>query len=97
MYIALRAIDSLKVLLAPFVPFSAERLHQAFGYEHPLFGTQHIVTYAERERTHEALVYNAAHATGRWAPSTLASGQRLAWSQPLYKKIDTAADGIPTG
>jgi methionyl-tRNA synthetase len=42
-YSALRGIDSLKVLLAPFVPFSAERVHRALGYEHPLFGAQHDI------------------------------------------------------
>src|SRR5438128_1446087 len=64
MYSALRAIDLLKVLLAPFVPFSAERVHRALGYEYPLFGAQQIVTYAERERTHEALVYDPTQGHG---------------------------------
>jgi methionyl-tRNA synthetase len=87
-YTALRAIDSLSVLLAPFLPFSAERVHHALGYEGQLFGTQHIVTYTECTRTHEALVYEASAATGRWAPSDLPPGQHLVWSQPLYKKLD---------
>jgi len=87
-YSALRAIDSLKVLLAPFVPFSAERVHRALGYEQPLFGAQHIVTYAERERIHEALVYDATPATGYWAPSALTPGQRLEPPKPLYKKLE---------
>ena len=87
-YSALRAIDSLKVLLAPFLPFSAEYLHRALGYEHPLFGSQDIVTYTERERTHDALVYDVTCATGHWVPSTLLPGQRLAWSTPLYTKLD---------
>jgi methionyl-tRNA synthetase len=87
-YSALRAIDSLKVLLAPFIPFSAEHLHHALGYEHPLFGAQDIVTYTERERAHEALVYDVTRATGHWVPSTLPPGQRLTWSTPLYTKLD---------
>jgi methionyl-tRNA synthetase len=88
-YTALQAIDWLSVLLAPFLPCSAERVHRALGYEHPVFGTQPIVTYTECQRTHDALVYEATTATGRWAPGVLPPGQRLAWSQPLYKKLDS--------
>ncbi len=32
-FTALKAIDSLKVLFAPFLPFTSERLHGFFGYE----------------------------------------------------------------
>jgi methionyl-tRNA synthetase len=52
-FTALRAIDSLKVLLAPFLPFTAERLHTFLGYDQPLFGEQRRQTYgsaAEHER-----------------------------------------------
>jgi methionyl-tRNA synthetase len=87
-YSALRAIDSLAVLLAPFVPFGAERVHAALGYTRPLFGTQRIVTVAEQLRSHEALVYDATAAAGRWAPSALPPGQCLSWSTPLYQKLD---------
>ena len=93
-YTALCAIGSLKVLLAPFVPFSAERVHRALGYEHPLFGAQHIVTYAERARTHEALVYDATQARGHWAPSAMTPGQRLEPPQPLYQKLEVPVVGV---
>ncbi|MCX6070884.1 MAG: class I tRNA ligase family protein, partial [Chloroflexi bacterium] len=87
-YTALKAIDSLKVLLAPFLPFSSEKLHTLLGYEEPLFGELKIVTFAEATREHEALVYDGTRATGRWKPSTLAPGQRLQPPVPLYKKLD---------
>jgi methionyl-tRNA synthetase len=87
-YSALHAIDSLSVLLAPFVPFGAERVHRALGYTRPLFGTQRIVTVTEQVRSHDALVYDATGAMGRWMPSALAPGQRLAWSTPLYRKLE---------
>jgi methionyl-tRNA synthetase len=89
-YSALRAIDALKILLAPFVPFSAERLHRALGYEGPLFGHQRIETTSEGESTYDILVYDGTAATGQWAPSRLQPGQQLAWSTPLYAKLDEA-------
>ena len=87
-YTALSAINSLKVLLAPFLPFSSEKLHALLGYEQPLFGELKIVPRAEATREHEVLAYDGARATGRWEPSTLAAGQRLQPPVPLYKKLD---------
>ena len=87
-YTALRAIDSLKVLLAPFLPFTAERLHTLLGYAGRLFGEQHVVTLTDHLGEHQALVYDPAAATGRWAPSELKSGQLLNEPAPLYRKLD---------
>jgi methionyl-tRNA synthetase len=87
-YTALRAIDSLKVMLAPFLPFSAERLHRALGFEQPLFGNIRIETYQEADRGHEALVYDAGPAAGAWQPSALQPGQALRQPEPLYRKLE---------
>jgi methionyl-tRNA synthetase len=87
-YTALRAIDSLKVLLAPFLPFSSERLHTILGYEKPLFGEQHIETYQESSRSHDALVYDPSPATGHWTASTLEAGREFRRPKPLFKKLD---------
>ena len=89
-YTALRAIDSLKILFAPFLPFSSEQLHKSLGYDQPIFGEQKIVTYQESERSHEALIYDASSATGRWAPSDLEAGHRFKKPKPMYRKLDEA-------
>jgi methionyl-tRNA synthetase len=87
-YTALRAIDSLKMLFAPFLPFSSERLHHMLGYEQPIFGELQIETFEESERSHEALTYHAGRASGRWQASELAPGQKLQSPEPLYRKLD---------
>ncbi len=87
-YAALRAIDSLKVIFAPFLPFTSEKLHQFFGYDGPLFGTQKIETFAESKSQHEALTYDPAGATGEWKPSNLKAGQLLRQPGPLFKKLE---------
>ncbi|MEJ2011090.1 MAG: methionine--tRNA ligase [Anaerolineales bacterium] len=87
-YTALRAIDSLKLLFAPFLPFSSERLHCMLGYDQPIFGEQDIETFTESERSHEALTYHAGEASGRWKPSELTPGQKLSEPQPLYRKLE---------
>ena len=86
-YTVLRVIDNLKILLAPFLPFSAQRLHEYLGYDGQLFGTLSIREYAETERTHAALTYDGAHAIGRWQPSQLPVGQALREPAPLFKKL----------
>ncbi len=89
-FTALQAINSLKILLSPFLPFSSEQLHAYLGYEEPIFGTQEIVTIKEDSRDHEALIYNPAKSTGRWAPSDLKPGTSLKKPKPLFKKFDDA-------
>ena len=87
-YTALRAIDSLKILFAPFLPFSSEQLNESLGYNEPLFGKQKIVTYEESTRPHEALIYDSSSATGRWAPSNLEPGHIFRKPKPLFRKLD---------
>ncbi len=86
-YTVLRVIDNLKILLAPFLPFTAERLHSYLGYDGRLFGDQKIVNYQESTRSHGALIYDGARASGRWEPSKLPVGQALREPAPLFKKL----------
>ncbi len=87
-YTTLRTIDNLKILLAPFLPFSSERLHGYLGYPGRLFGEVTIRGYEEETRGHEAIAYEPEGATGRWAPSQLSPGQKLREPAPLFKKLD---------
>jgi len=88
LYTALRAIDSLKVLFAPFLPFSSQALHEMLGYEGSFFGRQYVATFEEETRSHQALCYDASVLTGRWEPSQLPPGQPLRKPRPLFKKLD---------
>jgi len=79
----------LKVLFAPFLPFSSERLHQYLGYEGALFGRLYTATFEEAGgRVHEALCYDDSDATGAWKASQLPPGQILRQPEPLFKKLD---------
>ena len=87
-YVILRAIDSLKIILAPILPHTAQQLHEYLGYEGQLFGTQHVVEYQEETRAHEGLTYDHTGAIGTWTPSELQAGQALRKPGPLFKKLD---------
>jgi methionyl-tRNA synthetase len=85
-YTALRAIDSIKTLLAPFLPFSSEELQKCFGGK-PIFGTQAVEDRSDSLGSRPVLTYDAAGATGKWEPSNLAGGTRLAEPKPLFRKL----------
>ena len=87
-YTALRAIDSLKILFSPFIPFSSQKLHSYMGYEGSLFGEQFTSEQNDEMGEHTVLSYDASKAIGKWEPSRLKAGQALNSPQPLFKKLD---------
>ena len=87
-YAALRCIDNLKILFAPFTPFSSQQVHEMLGYDGQLFGDLRIETYSEETRDHLALVYDGSAAIGEWRASELPPGQALREPSPLFVKLD---------
>ena len=88
-FTALKAIDSLKVLFSPFLPFTSEKLHIFFGNETPLYGEGYIEEINDSLGTHTGLKYRApADAELKWKPSELKPGQKLNQPGPLFKKLE---------
>ena len=86
-YTALKAIDSLKVMFAPFLPFTSEKLNGFFGYETPLFGEQYIETVKDSLGKHTVLRYRGVDRL-QWKPSELKPGAKLNPPAPLFKKLE---------
>jgi len=87
-YTALKAIDSLKILFAPFLPFTCDRLHGFLGYEGSLFGRQSTETVKDSLGEHTVLRYDHTGATGSWEPSQMRPGQNFLQPQPLFRKLE---------
>ncbi len=87
-YTAMQAIDYLKVLFAPFLPFSSEELHGFLGYEQPLFGDQFTEQVHDERGEHVTLQYRPDGATGYWKPGKLEAGKQFRKPSPLYQKLD---------
>jgi len=91
-YVALRAIDSLKILFAPILPFSCERIHGFFSNTDSLFGELKISQVDEENESYEVLRYelNAAERdkTDRFRPSELKPGTALQKPSALFKLLD---------
>jgi methionyl-tRNA synthetase len=90
-YTALKAIDSLKMMFAPFLPFTCEKLHGFFGYETPLFGEQYTETVKDSLGEHTVLRYRPSALSAveaQWKPSDLQPGKKLNQPGPLFKKLE---------
>jgi methionyl-tRNA synthetase len=88
-YTALRAIDSLKMLFAPFLPFTSQKLHQFLGYDTQLFGEQYIEKVEDSLGVHNVLRYRpSAVEETSWKPSRLEPNQALRQPSPLFKKLE---------
>jgi methionyl-tRNA synthetase len=88
LYVALRAVDSLKILFTPFLPFSSQRLHELFGYEGFIAGPLEFREVDEDGETHVVLTGDYESWVGSWEPSELPPGRKLREPQPLFKKLD---------
>jgi methionyl-tRNA synthetase len=87
-YVALQAIDWLKLMWGPILPHSSEQLHRYLGYREPLFGRQYTEQVVDARGVHRVLRYDHTPATGRWEATTLAAGQALAEPAALFVKLD---------
>jgi methionyl-tRNA synthetase len=87
-YTALRAIDSLKIMFAPFIPFSSEKLHTYLGYTKPLFGSQFTETQTDKLGEHTVLRYRPGPQQAQWKPSQLPPAQELVKPEPLFRKLE---------
>ena len=99
-YTALKAIDSLKVMFAPFLPFTCKKLHGFFGYETPLFGEQYTETVKDSLGEHTVLRYRDVSRTASpayWKPSDLKPGQKLNQPAPLFKKLENEVIDVERG
>ena len=88
LYTALRAVDSLKTLITPILPFSSQRLHEYLGYEGYLAGPLEFREEREEDSSHVVLTGDYDAWVGEWAPSELRAGQELRKPAPLFAKLD---------
>jgi methionyl-tRNA synthetase len=89
LFVALRLVDSLKILFTPFLPFTSQTLHELLGYEGLLAGPLEFREVSDEDgSTHEVLTGDYDGWVGRWVPSELPPGQPLREPKPLFRKLD---------
>ncbi|MDQ3859302.1 MAG: methionine--tRNA ligase [Actinomycetota bacterium] len=91
LYTALRCVDSLKTILAPFLPFSSQAVHDLLGHRGWLAGPLEFREVSEEDgSTHTILTGDYESWVGRWAASELEPGRPLPHPRPLFRKLDPA-------
>jgi methionyl-tRNA synthetase len=88
LYVALCAIDSLKTIFTPFLPFSSQAVHELLGYEGTIAGPLELREVGDEDDRHEVLTGDYEPWSGKWEPSQLPPGQALRKPRPLFKKLD---------
>ena len=89
LYVALRCVDTLKIMMTPFLPFSSQKLHELLGYEGYIAGPLEFREYTEENGlAHRVLTGDYTSWVGRWEASALPVGQALRQPAPLFKKLD---------
>ena len=88
LYSVLRAIDNLKLLFTPFLPFSSQALHELLGYEDVIAGPLRFEEVEEEGEAHVVLTGDYDTWSGSWEPTELRAGQALREPRPLYVKLD---------
>jgi methionyl-tRNA synthetase len=89
LYVALRVVDSLKVLFTPVLPFSSQKLHELLGYQGWLAGPLEFREIEEDGgQKHTILTGDYSTWVGRWEASELPAGQKLGEPEPLFRKLD---------
>jgi methionyl-tRNA synthetase len=89
LYVALRIVDSLKIVFTPFLPFSSQKLHELLGYAGWLAGPL-VFRDVEEEGgdKHTILTGDYSGWVGDWGPSDLPPGQKLNEPEALFRKLD---------
>ncbi len=88
LYIALQAVNGLKIMFAPILPFTSQRLHELLGEPGQLAGDQKVETIQEAERSHLVLTYDPDPAGAGWQREEIPAGRQLPKPEPLFKKLD---------
>src|SRR5205823_5000268 len=89
LYVALQAIDNLKTLFTPFLPFTSQLAHELLGNEGSIAGPLEFREIEEDGgRRHMVLTGDYESWVGAWGPSNLEPNRPLPPPRPLFTKLD---------
>jgi methionyl-tRNA synthetase len=87
--VALRCVDHLKTLLAPFLPFTSQRVHELLGHAGTLAGPPSTREHVDEDGSaHQVLTGSYDEWVGAWKAQDLPVGQRLREPRPLVQLLD---------
>ena len=89
LHVGLRLVDSIKVLMTPFLPFTSQRVHEMLGHSGFIAGPLEFREVVEAGGSkHRVLTGDYGTWVRGWGPPELPAGQRLQEPKPLFRKLD---------
>jgi methionyl-tRNA synthetase len=88
-YTSLQCVNNLKLLFAPFLPFSSQKLHELLGHDDVCAPQPELTTSTDPGGTEHTVLRLAEGTTfAAWAPTPLPVGQALQPPSNLFRKLD---------
>jgi methionyl-tRNA synthetase len=84
----LRTIDTLKLLLSPFLPNSSQQLHGLLGYQGTIAPMPVIEPALALDGSPRQVLTGNYATDATWSVSALPAGQVLLAPVPLFKKLE---------
>ena len=85
-FVAIKAIDTLKNLYAPILPESSQKIHEILGYADQLFGKQ--VEKPGEDESYTVLSYEQENLVNRFKLSDIQPGTVFEKPTPLFKFLE---------
>ncbi len=89
-HVALQCVADLGVMMAPFLPFTSQRLHEMLGGEGQLAPLPELEEVGPAEDRHLVLRTDLTMSVPRWSPVDLPPGRPIGAPLPLFRKLDPA-------
>ena len=89
-HVALQCVADLGVMMAPFLPFTSQRLHEMLGGEGQLAPLPELEEVGPAEDRHLVLRTDLTMSVPRWGPVDLPPGRPIGAPLPLFRKLDPA-------
>ncbi len=89
-HVALQCVADLGVMMAPFLPFTSQRLHEMLGETGQLAPLPELQEVGPADDQHVVLRTDLRMSVPRWGPVQLPPGRPIAAPLPLFRKLDPA-------
>ncbi len=90
LHVAAQAVDDCKTLLAPFLPHSAQRVHETFGCKGPWSDRPAVreVDDLDGGPGYPVIMLDDERGSGRWGSTPIVPGTPVAPPTPVFAKLD---------
>jgi methionyl-tRNA synthetase len=87
-WVALQCLADLRLIMAPFLPFSSEKVNRWLGFESPIAPMPFFDEAADDDGTHHSVLRGRYMTEVTWGPQRLAPGTPIAKPEVLFAKLE---------